>query len=102
LGPEETELLLRVLADSPPAEVVEGAYLFAQTEPNQLSVFMTGRALIEQGRTRKLLISDCTPKSGYIGAAAYRRAMIESDIPAEAIEEVPMKPTAILHTWIES
>jgi hypothetical protein len=37
-----------------------------------------------------------------LGAAAYRRAMIASGIPAEAIEEVPMEPTEILHTLIES
>ncbi len=81
---------------------MEGAYLFAQTATNQQSVFVAGHALLEEGRARKLLISDCTPKSGYIGAAAYRRAMIESGIPAEAIVEVPMEPTAILHTQIES
>jgi hypothetical protein len=99
---EATELLLRILADVRPSEVVEGAYLFAQTEPNQESVFATGRELAEQGRVRKLLISDCTPKSGYIGAVACRRAIIESGIPAGMIEEVPMEPTEILHTLIES
>lgn len=97
-----TELLLRILADVPPAGIVEGAYLFAQTEPNQQSVFVAGRELIERERVHKLLISDCRPKSGYIGAVAYRRAMIESGIPAGVIEEVPMEPTEILHTQIES
>jgi len=99
---EATELLLRILADVRPSEAVEGAYLFAQTEPNQQSVFVAGRALIEEGHARKLLISDCPPKSGYLGVAAYRQAMIESGIPAETIVEVPMEPTAILHTKIES
>ena len=102
MEPGDTELLLRIFADPPPAGVVEGAYLFAQTEPNQQSVFVAGRALIEEGRTGKLLISDCTPKSGYIGATAYRQAMIESGIPADVIMEVPMEPTEILHTRIES
>ena len=100
--PDRIELLLRILADVRPAGVVEGAYLFAQTEPNQESVFVVGRELLEQGRVRKLLISDCTPKSGYIGVTAYRRAMIEAGIPGAAIEEVPMEPTDILHTLIES
>lgn len=90
------------MADVRPAGVVEGAYLFAETEPNQGSVFAAGRELLEQGRVQKLLISDGTPKSGYIGLVAYRRAMIEFGIPAEAIEEVPMEPTEILHTRIES
>ena len=49
-----------------------------------------------------MLISDCTPKSGYIGAAAYRRAMIDYGIAAANIEEVPMEPTPILHTLIEA
>jgi hypothetical protein len=100
--PDKTELLLRILADVRPSEVVEGAYLFAETEPNQQSVFAVGRELVEHGRVRKLLISDCSPKSGYIGAAAYRRAMLDFGIPDAAIEEVPMEPTEILHTLIES
>jgi hypothetical protein len=85
--PEEIELLLRTLADSRPAERVEAAYLFAQTEPNQESVFRAGRWLLDRGYAAKLLISDCGPKSGYVGAA---------------IEEVPMEPTEILHTLLES
>ena len=100
--PETTELLLRILADVRPSGVVEGAYLFGQTQPNQESVFATGRELAEQNRVQKLLISDCSPKSGYLGAAACRQAMIESGIPAGIIEEVPMEPTEILHTLIES
>jgi hypothetical protein len=99
---EDIELLLRILADVRPSGVVEGAYLFAQTEPNQESVFVAGRELVERGRVRKLLISDCSPKSGYVGVTAYRQAMIESGIPTHAIEEVPMEPTEILHTLIES
>ncbi len=95
-------MLLRILADVRPSGVVEGAYLFAQTEPNQESVFAVGKELAEQGRVRKLLISDCSPKSGYIGALACRQAMIESGIRAGTIEEVPMEPTEILHTLIES
>jgi hypothetical protein len=99
---EETELLLRILADIRPAGIAEGAYLFAQTESNQESVFRAGRRLLDQGYTAKLLISDCGPKSGYAGAAACRRAMLESGIPGQTIEEVPMEPTEILHTLIES
>ena len=99
---EHTELLLRILADVRPGGVVEGAYLFAETEPNQQSVFVAGRELIERERVHKLLISDGTPKSGYIGAAACRQTMIASGIPAGVIEEVPMEPTEILHTLIES
>ncbi len=99
---EATELLLRTLADVRPSGVVEGAYLFGQTAPNQDSVFAAGRELVERGGVRKLLISDCSPKSGYLGATACRQTMIESGIPAGTIEEVPMEPTKILHTLIES
>jgi uncharacterized SAM-binding protein YcdF (DUF218 family) len=100
--PEQIELLLRVLADVRPAGIVEGAYLFAQTQPNQESVFLAAKDLIDRRRVDRILISDCTPKSGYIGAAAYRAAMIEAGIPAACIEEVPMEPTEILHTGIEA
>jgi len=99
---EQVELFLRIFADMPPSGVADAAYLFAETEPNQESVFIAARDLIERKRVRKILISDCTPKSGYIGAAAYRTAMIAAGIPADGIEEVPMEPTDILHTNIES
>lgn len=100
--PEQVELLLRVLADVHPAGIVDGAYLFAQTQPNQESVFLAARGLLDRRQVGKLLISDCTPKSGYIGSAAYRAAMVEAGIPAACIEEVPMEPTEILHTGIEA
>lgn len=99
---ENVELLLRILADIRPAGIVEGAYLFAETQANQQSVFAAGRELIERGQVRKLLISDCMPTSGYVGAIAYRAAMVEAGIPVDAIEEVPMEPTEILHTGIEA
>ncbi|MEN6575659.1 MAG: YdcF family protein [Phycisphaerales bacterium] len=99
---EQAELFLRIFADLQPSGIADAAYLFAETEPNQESVFFAARDLIEQKRVRRLLISDCTPKSGYIGAAAYRAAMVAAGIPAGAIEEVPMEPTDILHTRIES
>jgi hypothetical protein len=99
---EDRELLLRILADTRPAGIVEGAYLFAQTEPNQESVFRAGKWLLDQGHAARLLISDCGPKSGYAGAAVCRQAMLEYGIPGQAVEEVPMEPTEILHTLLES
>jgi len=96
------ELLLRILCDTLPSERLDGAYLYAQTESNQDSVFAAARDLLERDAVGKLLISDCDAKCGYIGAAAYRRAMVDFGIAAEAIEEVPMEPTQILHTLIES
>lgn len=98
---ERVELLLRVLCDRLPVQA-DAAYLFAQTKPNQESVFQAARGLLHRKIVRRLWISDCDAKSGYIGAAAYRQAMIRSGIPEETIEEVPMEPTEILHTQIES
>jgi uncharacterized SAM-binding protein YcdF (DUF218 family) len=99
---ESLELLLRILADVRPPVPAEAAYLFGQTEPNQKSVFAAARELLQHSLTSRIWISDCTPRSGYVGAAACRRALVEFGIPAEAIEEVPMEPTGILHTLIES
>lgn len=98
---ERVELLLRVLCDRIPSRA-DAAYLFAQTEPNQESVFQAARGLLHRKTVNRIWISDCTAKSGYIGAAAYRQAMIRAGIPTETIEEVPMEPTEILHTQIES
>jgi hypothetical protein len=98
----DVELLLRILCDTRPAEGADAAYLFAQTEPNQESVFVTARELLEDRAVGKLLISDCDPKCGYIGGEAYRQAMIEFGTPETAIEDVPMEPTEILHTLVEA
>jgi uncharacterized SAM-binding protein YcdF (DUF218 family) len=99
---ESLELLLRILADTRPPATAEAAYLFGQTEPNQESVFAAARELLRHSLAARIWISDCMAKSGYIGAAACRRALMEFGIPAAVIEEVPMEPTEILHTLIES
>jgi hypothetical protein len=99
---EQIELLLQIFADVPPVGTADAAYLYAETEPNQESVFAAGRDLLERKQVRRLLVSDCTPKSGYIGAVAYRAAMIAGGISNAVIDEVPMGPTEILHTGIEA
>lgn len=98
---ERVELLLRVLRDRIPPRA-DAVYLFAQTEPNQDSVFQAARGLLHRKTVNRIWISDCTAKSGYIGATAYRQAMIQAGIPEETIEDVPMEPTEILHTQIEA
>lgn len=98
---ERIELLLRVLCDLVPPRA-DAVYLFAQTEPNQASVFEAARRLLDRKVVGRVLISDCNAKSGYIGADACRKAMVRAGIPQEAIAEVPMEPTEILHTKIEA
>jgi hypothetical protein len=93
---------LRVLCDTAPTGKADAAYLFAQTEPNQESVFAAARELLARDGAGRILISDCRAKCGYIGAAAYRQAMIDFGIPETAIEDVPMEPTDILHTLVEA
>ncbi len=97
---ERIELLLRILCDIVPAKA-DAAYFFAQTEPNQESVFQAARGLLHRKTVERVWISDCAPKSGYLGVTACREAMIAAGIGAETIEEVPMEPTEILHTQIE-
>ena len=98
---EQIELQLRVLCDLVPP-CADAAYLFAQTEPNQAGVFEAARGLLDRKVVGRVLISDCAAKSGYIGADACRKAMVQARIPEETIEEVPMEPTEILHTKIEA
>jgi hypothetical protein len=98
----QTELLLRILCDTRPTGKVDAAYLFAQTEPNQESVFAATRELLARDAASKILISDCHAKCGYIGATAYRQAMIDFGIPETTIEDVPMEPAEILHTLVEA
>jgi uncharacterized SAM-binding protein YcdF (DUF218 family) len=98
---EDAELLVRILCDTVPIRV-DAAYLFAQTEPNQESVFAAARRLLHTRRAERILISDCDPKSGYIGAAQSRAAMAAYGIGEARVEDVPMEPTEILHTLIEA
>jgi len=99
---EDVELLHRIFSDVDPPVTAEAAYLFAETEPNQESVFIAARELLQRGKVRKILISDCGPKSGYVGVVAYRRAMEDYGISSDAIDEVSMEPTDILHTLLEA
>ena len=99
---DHVELLLKIFSDPWPAEPVEAAYLFSETLPNQESVFAAARELLDRGRVRRLLISDCRAKSGYIGVAAWRDAMSAYGISLPCVDEVPMEPTEILHTLIEA
>jgi hypothetical protein len=99
---QQRELLLRILSDVRPPVPVEGAYLFAETESNQNSVFAAAQELFNHCLTEKVLISNCVPKSGYVGAAAHRQALIACGVPAGSIQEVPMEPTEILHTRVEA
>ena len=99
---EDVELLHRIFSDVDPPTTAEAAYLFAETEPNQESVFIAARQLLQCGAVRKILISDCGPKSGYVGVTAYRRAMEDYGIVSDVVDEVPMEPTDILHTLLEA
>jgi hypothetical protein len=99
---ESRELLIRILADIRPSVPAEAAYLFGQTEPNQSSVFAAARALLRDSLAARIWIPDGAPRSGYLGAAACRRALVACGVPAEVIEEVPMEPAQMLHTLIES
>lgn len=96
------ELLIRTLCDSPPPKAAEGTYLFGQTIDNQQSVFETGIELLQQGLTKKLLISGAGIISGYPGLAAWEQDLVALGVDAADIIAIEPITDTILHTLIEA
>lgn len=96
------ELLIRVLCDTRPEVVADGAFLFSQTENNQESVFLAARELLENSVARTILFINTPAKSGYPGYTVWKRELEELGISEDQIEGVNAADTATLNTLIES
>ena len=96
------ELLIRVLCDTRPRVVADGAFLFSQTENNQESVFFAARALLEDSIVQRILLIDSPAKSGYLGYTVSKRELKKLGISEQQIEGVNAADTAMLNTLIES
>lgn len=98
------ELIIRTLCDTLPEAPVDGVYLFAQTEDNQLSGFTAAQYLLQESITSKVLFVDTTAMSGYPGFAEWREILCKKGVDESSIEPVPPVPanTTMLHTRIEA
>lgn len=98
------ELIVRTLCDTLPEAPVDGVYLFAQTEDNQLSGITVAQHLLQEGITSKVLFVDTVAMSGYPGFIKWCEILCKRGIDKSSIEPVPPVPTntTMLHTRIEA
>ena len=96
------ELITRIFCDTLPSAIVDGAYLFGQTQDNEKSVFLSAQELVTHALVRRILISDALPKCGYPGGNTWREDLKGLGIDSTVIEEVPVEPTNTLNTLIEA
>ncbi len=98
------ELIFRTLRDTLPESPTDGAYLFAQTEDNQESVFTAAEDLLQQGITEKICFIDTPAMSGYPGYKEWEEMLTSRGVDKSKLETVAPIPadTTILHTGIEA
>lgn len=98
------ELIFRTLRDTLPESATDAAYLFAQTEDNQESVFAAAEALLQQEITGKICFIHTSAMSGYPGFKEWEEALLGRGIEKSKLEAVAPIPadTTILHTRIEA
>lgn len=97
-----SELIVRVLCDTQPNMVVDGAYLFAQSSDNQESVLKTGVELLGKGQVRRLLLQDSGPGFGYSGFRSWQDQLTSWGISSADIQGVPTLASDVLHTDVEA
>ncbi len=96
------ELLIRTLCDTILDVQADRAYLFAQTVDNQKSVFDAGVALINQQRTKQLLIPDSIPRGGYPGFRAWHQELMACGLGETKITGVSTASFSTLNTLVEA
>ena len=96
------QLLIRVLCDTRPPAVTDGAYLFGQTPDNQESVFAAAGQLLTAMLTRRVLLAHTGPVSGYPGFRAWQQALHGQGIGNLQIDGVTGIDSPLLHTLIEA
>jgi uncharacterized SAM-binding protein YcdF (DUF218 family) len=96
------QLLIRVLCDTQPPAVTDGAYLFGQTTDNEESVFAAAGQLLTAMLTRRVLLAHTEPMSGYPGFKAWQQALHRQGIGNLQIEGVTGISSPMLHTLIEA
>jgi uncharacterized SAM-binding protein YcdF (DUF218 family) len=99
---ELLELTIRTLCDIKPETIADAAYLYGQTEDNQVSVLSAARKLIHENLARKIVIVDSGPKSGYPGYAVWKAEMLEAGIAEEIMETIDLRESNSLNTLIEA
>lgn len=97
-----SDLIVRILCDTEPGAVVDGAYLFAQSSDNQDSVLKTGVELLSKRQVRRLLLQDSGPGFGFPGYKSWHDQLTSSGINSADICGVPTIPSEIFHTAVEA
>ncbi len=96
------ELIIRVLCDVQAEITVDGAVIYSQTTDNQRSVFLAAKELLSNKLTKKILLINSAPISGYPGFSSWTDELIKSGIQSNDIVGVELLKTNSLNTLIES
>ncbi len=83
------ELTTWALRDTLPPVEPEGAYLFAQTADNELSVFQAAKEIADRKLTAKLLIPDSPGRNGYPGYPLWKVGLERQGVPSQLIIGIP-------------
>ena len=70
------EIAVRAFCDVRAGDTADAVFLYSQTEDNQSSLLWAAQQLLEQGRVKRILITDSGPRSGYPGYAAWEEAFL--------------------------
>jgi hypothetical protein len=96
------ELLTRILCDTAPIDIADGAYLYCQTQDNQESSFLAAREILDRSLARRILVLKTAAKSGYPGFSEWCRALHSLEIEPQQIEAVTLEEPPSLNTLIEA
>ncbi|MBX2842023.1 MAG: YdcF family protein [Flammeovirgaceae bacterium] len=96
------ELQNRVFSDYIPHKQTDALFLFGQTADNQDSAFYGSKKVIKESLAKKILLINCSPKSGYPGFELWEKGLIQMGIPSRKIEGIFNDGTPTLNTLIEA
>ena len=99
-----------VMADYPPTQKLDAAYLYGHTPANEISILQTGLNLYECGGTQLLALCGGGPylppnplpdaEVAYSGGPAWRNWLEEHGVEKEDLDEIPRPPLS--HTGTEA
>ena len=101
-GAALSELIIRILCDVQPVYPSDGAYLYCQTESNQLSLFQTALSLLSNSHKTKIFILQAGPKNGYPGFQKWQHELHKMRLPIESVDGIKIDEAVPLNTLTES
>ena len=96
------EALVRILCDIRPDNTADAAYLYAQTQDNEHSVFLAAKRILEDSLAYRVVLLDTASNRSYRGFDIWRERLIELGIPGSRIIGTELGNTFSHNTLTES